>query len=298
MRPARASLCLAAALTLATSAVSGANPEVTVALPGAAEMAFVWIEPGSFVMGSPESDEPRWETEGPQHRVTLTRGYWLGKYEVTQGQWSAVMGTCPWDGQANTVDDARSAASYITWEDAQDLVGTLNCGSVHYAFRLPTEAEWEYASRAGTTTQWPFGDDPADLDEYAWHRANAWDVGERYPHAVGTRRANPWGLHDMHGNLWEWCQDWFGAYGVEPQVDPTGPANGEVHVFRGGAFYCAQARTRCAHRGGIAPAARGNRQGLRLVLEHPLGVGAAGTQVREQTWGMVRYRIGHETHSD
>jgi Tol biopolymer transport system component/formylglycine-generating enzyme required for sulfatase activity len=200
----------------------------TVSLPGGATMALVWIPPGTFTMGD--------AANGPAHQVTLTKGYYLAKTELTQGQWQSVMSTSPWSGQSRVQANPNNPAVYVSWSDIQALVHVLNQAAGDSLYRLPTEAEWEYACRAGTTTTWSFGDDERQLGEYAWYSANAWDVGLHYAQAVGAKRPNPWGLFDMHGNVWEWVQDWFGTYAGGAVTDPSGPETGSNRVDRGGGF--------------------------------------------------------------
>ena len=166
----------------------------------------------------------------------------MGKYEVTQGQWESVMGTRPWQGQNYVRSGSDYPAVYVSWEDAQEFIRRLNVPLGSNVYRLPTEAEWEYACRAGTTTRWFFGHSYSQLTHYAWYWNNAWDVGEKYAHSVGTKRANRWGLYDMHGNVWEWVQDWYGYnyYHYSPSVDPQGPSSGSGRVIRGGCLLLPQ----------------------------------------------------------
>ena len=232
-------------------------------LPGGGEMAFVWIAPGVFQMGSDDG----FSNEGPLHEVELSRGFWLGRYEVTQGEWEAVMGTRPWSGQNFVRSNSSHPAVYISWHDVQEFIEKLNAASGSSVYRLPSEAEWEYACRAGTQTRWSFGDDESQLTDYAWYRANAWSVGEQYAHAVGTKRANPWGLYDMHGNVWEWVQDWYGYsyYNSSPRVDPPGPTSGSARVLRGGGISDNAHRVRSAVRTNYSLGARDASFGVRLV---------------------------------
>lgn len=251
-------------------------------LPGGAQMAFVWIEPGTFQMGSPPSEASGLlkklagiggnEGEGPVHAVTISEGFWLGKYEVTQGQWESVMGTTPWRGADNVDKDRVESASshpavYISWEDLQVFIERLNSASGEGLYRLPTEAEWEYSCRAGITTRWSFGDDEDQLIHYAWTRKNSWDRNERYAHAVGQKRPNPWGLNDMHGNVWEWVQDWYGGdyYTHALEVDPVGPTNGSKRVLRGGDFSDPVQYLRAAVRHQKPPDTRSPYYGARLL---------------------------------
>ena len=221
--------------------------EMSAALPGGATMDMVWATSGRFVMGSVDSDLGRDADEGPRHTVTISRGFYLGKYEVTQGQWASVMGTTPWQGKNYVQENPDHPATYVSWEDAQAFVQRLNTAAGDSLYRLPTEAEWEYACRAGTTSTWSFGDDELLLGDYAWYYDNAGNKGEAYAHRVGLKRPNPWGLYDMHGNVWEWCQDWYGVYSDEGQ-DPAGPELGSLHVLRGGDFNYNAGGTRSASR--------------------------------------------------
>jgi len=168
----------------------------------------------------------------------LTRGLWLGKYELTKAQWLAVMGTAPWLGQSYVLEDANSPAIYVSWHDAQAFISALN-GLTGKTFRLPTEAEWEYACRAGTTTRFYWGDDPGYAlgHDYAWWRSNTWEVNEKHAHVVGQKGANSFGLYDMSGNVWEWCEDWFGTYSSGSVSDPAGASSGSHRVVRGGGWY-------------------------------------------------------------
>ena len=235
----RMSQCLILALTLGICPVGAQESleigndhivrpvgmDTTVVLLDGTTMDFVWIEPGTFVMGSPETEEGRAEDEGPQHEVTISRGFWLGKYEVPQQQWEAVAKTRPWEGKEQVQVSPDNPAVYISWEDVHDFINRLNRTRSTTIYRLPTEAEWEYAARAGTTTRWSFGDEEAQLGEYAWYKENTVVVGEKYAHAVGQKKPNPWGLYDMHGNVYEWVQDGFEWYTSDRRVDPIGHAS-------------------------------------------------------------------------
>ena len=263
----------------------GAVEERTFSLPGGAELEVVWIEPGVFQMGAPESEinetidwcvdlgESRstcvelFGAEGPLHEVEISQGFYLGKYEITQGQWEAVMGTTPWAGEDYVQEHSSHPAVYISWYDVQAFIGRLNAAAGDSLYRLPSEAEWEYACRAGTTTRWSLGDDVSQLTDYAWYWGNAWHVGERYAHAVGLKRPNAWGLYDMHGNVYEWVQDWYGRdyYNSSPRVDPPGPDIGSARVLRSGDFYVSAQAVRSAVRYGDSPDDRYYFIGVRLV---------------------------------
>jgi formylglycine-generating enzyme required for sulfatase activity len=232
-------------------------PTITVSLPGGATMNFTWIEPGTFTMGD--------AINSPAHQVTLTKGYYLAKTELTQGQWQSVMGTSPWVGQSWVQTSPNNPAVSISWDDVQGLIQTLNDAAGESLYRLPTEAEWEYACRAGTTTRWSFGDSEGKLRQYAWYIDNAWGVGLKWAQPVGMKRPNPWGLYDMHGNVWEWVQDWYGSYSSGAQTDPTGPVTGSGRVFRGGGFFNNAERARSAFRSNYTPADRDGSFGARLL---------------------------------
>jgi sulfatase modifying factor 1 len=220
-------------------------------------MVLVPIPAGEFQMGSADNEGSRDRAdskrkagpESPQHLVKITQPYYLTSCEVTQEQFERVMGTSPWKGKPLVKEGPSYAASYVTWDEAVEFCRKLS-EQENEEYRLPTEAEWEYACRAGTRTIWSFGDDGGQLADYAWHDANAYQDGEQYAHRVGRKRPNGWGLYDMHGNVWEWCQDWYARYDGKKQesVDSTGPKNGKHRVWRGGSFADPAGNTRSATR--------------------------------------------------
>jgi tol-pal system beta propeller repeat protein TolB len=255
---------------------------VTVDLPGGVSMGMVWIEPGTFLMGSPESEPGRDDDEGPQHEVTISRGFYLGRYELTQAQWIAVMGTRPWSGEDYVPSNpdhppamysgegyvranSDHPAVHMTGNDVEEFIRRLNEAAGEEIYRLPTEAEWEYACRAGKTTRWSFGDDESRLKDYAWYRDNAWNAGLDYAQPVGTKLPNPWGLFDMHGNVYEWCLDWEGPYSEGSQVDPAGTVSASSRVIRGGGFIDKAQVVRSASRHYSLPANRNDVLGARLL---------------------------------
>jgi len=189
-------------------------------------MPMVEIKPGRFMMGSPASERDRQDNE-TQHSVTISKAFWLGQTEVTQAEWQAVMGTNP----SAFKGDLNRPVETVSWDDAQEFCRRLS-QKTGMTFRLPTETEWEYACRAGTTTAYSFGSDPARLVDYAWFDDNA----GRSTHPVATKKPNAWGLHDMHGNVWEWCADWYGDYPSGAVTDPQGPRSGSDRVLRGGSW--------------------------------------------------------------
>ena len=209
-------------------------------------MVPVPIPAGEFQMGKNEKREAG--PESPQHLVKITQPYHISSCEVTQQQFEKVMGTRPWEGRPLVKNGPDYAASYVTWDDAVEFCRKLSEQEKQH-YRLPTEAEWEYACRAGTRTTWSFGDDGRQLAGYAWYEANAYQGGEQYAHRVGQKRPNGWGLYDMHGNVWEWCQDWYARYdGKRESLDPTGPKTGKYRVWRGGSFADGTENTRSATR--------------------------------------------------
>lgn len=242
---------------------------IAVELPGGATMDMVWVGRGSFLMGSPADEPGRDQNEGPQHRVTISQGFYIGKYEITQAQWTSVMHAQPWAGKSHVEENPHHPAVYISWEDVQEFTRRLNRMAGAEVYRLPTAAEWEYACRAGTATPWSFGEDDSALQKYAWYADNTWEVDERYGHAVGTKLPNPWGLHDMHGNVWEWVQDWYSnePYSSSSEVDPKGPTKGFLRVGRGGAFGNYGHVLRSANRSGGDPTSRNAGTGARLVRQ-------------------------------
>ena len=151
------------------------------------------------------------------------QNYSLGKTVVTQSQWREVMGTEPWKGQLYVMEDDDYPAVYVSWDDAVVFCKKLS-EKEGKTYRLPTEAEWKYACLAGATTKYHFGDDPTELGKYAWFKQNAWDVNEKYAHQVAQKLPNQFGLYDMHGNVWEWCSDWYNK-------------NRNYRVLRGGSWY-------------------------------------------------------------
>jgi formylglycine-generating enzyme required for sulfatase activity len=228
----------------------------------------VWISPGTFTMGSPTNEVDRWDWEGPQTAVTISRGFWIGKYEVTQGEYLAVMGSNP----SFFTGDTNRPVERVNWYDATNYCATLTqrertAGRIptNSVYRLPSEAEWEYACRAGTTTRFSHGDDPGytNLTNYAWYEGNSGGT----THPVGQKLPNPWGLYDVHGNVWEWCQDWLSESlpgGIA--VDPQGPAMGSARVIRGGLWCNAAGACRSASRGACDPGYGDYGIGFRAVL--------------------------------
>lgn len=216
---------------------------------------FVYISPGTFMMGSPEDERGRSEDE-TQHSVTLTRGFYMQTTEVTQAQWLDVMENNP-----SHFQDCgpQCPVENVSWEDVQLFIQRLNQRETLHTYRLPTEAEWEYAARAGTTG--PFAG--SSLDSLGWYRNNS---GDR-THPVARKSPNAWGLYDMHGNIREWVQDWYGSYPEGSVVDPRGPARGRFRINRGGAKNMIAAGCRAAYRSINSQSSRYSTLGFRLAAD-------------------------------
>lgn len=259
------SACQHAPLTTAASAQTGASQ--TVMLPGNIPLEMVWIPAGCFMMGCYPNEQDAYPDEAPQHPVTLSRGFWMGKYEVTQQQWRAIMQTAPWTGQKFVADIPQSPAVCISWQQTQEFIEKLNRYTGD-TFRLPSEAEWEYACRAGTTTRFYWGDDLAfrGIDDQAWWRRTALNTDQKFARRVGSKLPNPWGLHDMGGNVYEWCHDWYAPYPDGPQTDYAGSENGKKKVNRGGSWITIGGCCRSARRGYDIPSAAYDDLGFRLLL--------------------------------
>lgn len=240
----------------------------SIVLPGNLNLELVKIQPSTFLMGMRPCEQDAYPNkETPQHPVTLSHGYLIGKYEVTKEQWQAIMGTTPWEGKSYVQNDPKSPAVYISWNEAQSFVRKLS-EITGKEFRLPTEAEWEYACRAGTQTRFYWGDDPdyKEITGHAWWRGNTVITNEKYARKVGTLPPNPWGLYDMSGNVSEWCQDWHSYYPDGPVTDPTGPAIAEHRVLRGGSWISIGGHCRSSRRHHELPAMAHSDFGLRVVL--------------------------------
>ncbi len=255
------------------------SKELAIDLSDKVKMEFVLIPAGELLMGSSDAERKQAmeqakaskmrlgklvisaiPTEGPQHRVKITRPFYLGKYEVTQSQWETVMGNNPSEFKAPS-----NPLENVSWNDFQPFLAKLNMEfkKKGMLFGLPTEAGWEYACRAGTTTAYCFGDDPTMLAQYGWFKGNA----RRSTHAVGQKKPNAWGLYDMHGSVWEWCADWYAEafYAYSPPVDPVGPQTGSKRVLRGGSRTSTMWFCRSTYRY-QPPRSRSRNRGFRLAL--------------------------------
>ena len=232
-------------------------------------MTFVYIEAGSYTMGSP-SDGPQHGSDETQHYVTLSKGYYIQTTEVTQGQWKEMMVNNP-SYFSNCGDDFPVA--WVSWNDVQSFIEKLNQKEMIHTYRLPTEAEWEYAARAGTTTPFSFGNclNTDDANYYGNYPLTGCSKGTYRSKTViaGTLSANAWGLYDMHGNVMEWCSDWYSSYPsstVEsPVIDPVGPESGSYRVHRGGGYSSIAFHCRSANRRHYRPSFTDSYLGFRLV---------------------------------
>lgn len=249
------------------AAALGVAVERRIRLARHVEMDLVLIPSGEFVMGSPDGEEGRYDDEGPQRRVRITRAFYIGECEVTQAQWRAVMGTT----QQSWFKGDQLPVESVTALDCQEFCRRLSQSSA-LRVRLPTEAEWEYACRAGTGTPFAFGGVISaacvSFDGSTTYGGSAPGLGRDQPTPVGSFEPNAWGIHDMHGNVWEWCGDWYGRYPETTEVsDPSGPASGEYRVLRGGSWGREAALCRSAARVRTNPAARSADSGFRVVVE-------------------------------
>ena len=236
------------------------EPELAREFTNSIGMKFVLIEPGEFMMGSNEADN-----EKPPHMVEITQPFYLGVYPVTQSEYQAAIGTNPSHFNGN----ARLPVEQVNWYDSLTFCEKLNRLTVEVQrkahYRLPTEAEWEYACRAGLKGKWCTGDDVSSLYDYAWLYKNS----DCRTHPVGEKKSNNWGMHDMHGNVWEWCADQYDEYPSGSQTDPLGPTKGADRVSRGGGWNNVATYCRSAFRSTEVPMSRSSSLGFRLALSPP-----------------------------
>ena len=238
------------------SGFSSSGNTITIRVKKGISIDMVRVEAGTFTMGAtPEMKDP-YEDEKPTHRVTLTNDYYMGKYEVTQALWQTVMGNNPSNFKGDNLPVEK-----VSWDDCQEFISKLN-RITGKTFRLPTEAEWEYAARGGNKSRGYQYSGSNNLSDVAWYDDNS---GKK-THAVGTKQANELGIYDMNGNVFEWCQDWYGEYNSSSQVNPTGANSGSYRVLRGGSWGIFARFCRSSCRSSNAPGYRFHNLGLRLVL--------------------------------
>lgn len=220
---------------------------------------FILIEPGCFQMGNEKQPTDTTVGETPSHRVCIEKPFYLGETEVTQKQWENAMSSNPSKTKAEDKPVDR-----VSWNDTQDFIQSLNSKDVGKHFRLPTEAEWEYAARAGSDSDYFYGNDSKSLAKYAWF-GNLGYKGSS--HEVAQKLPNDWGLYDMHGNVWEWVQDWYSPtyYSNSPANNPLGPESGKYRVYRGGSWVGKATNLRSAVRFSALPVTRTHDLGFRLV---------------------------------
>ncbi|MCC6155944.1 MAG: formylglycine-generating enzyme family protein [Candidatus Hydrogenedentes bacterium] len=218
---------------------------------------FQWCPAGTFTMGSPENEVERGDDE-TQHTVTLTEGFWLSTFEVTQDQWLEFMESNP-----SSIEGGDLPVDNMSWNDVQDFLANLNAAKASSGYRLPTEAQWEYACRAGATTRFYWGEDANEtgIDDHAWYEANS----SSEINSVGQKVANAWGLRDMSGNVSEFCQDFYGEYPEEGVTNPEGPDSGEFRVVRGGGFFSGPEDCRAAVRDRSQEQGGDSGRGFRIV---------------------------------
>ena len=249
-----------------TAAALGVAKDLALELGGGVSMKLVLIPAGKFLMGSPATEKGRWRDDGPQHEVTLTKPFYMGACELTQEQYEQIVGTNPsfYNGKTNPVE-------LVSWEEATAFCKKLSA-KTGKRVRLPTEAEWEYACRAGSSTPFHMGEtvstSDANYDGDSTYGSGRKGVYRGKTVSVGSFKPNAFGLYDMHGNVWEWCQDWYGEsyYGSSAKTDPKGPSSGRYRVLRGGAWYSNPALCRSANRYRYSPDVRNSYYGFRVVV--------------------------------
>ena len=238
------------------SGTSSSGNTITIPVKNGISIDMVRVEAGTFTMGATAEMKNPWDDEKPTHRVTLTNDYYIGKYEVTQTLWQAVMGNNPSEFKGDNLPVEK-----VSWKDCQDFISKLN-RITGKTFRLPTEAEWEYAARGGNKSRGYQYSGSNNLSDVAWYMDNSGDK----THAVGTKQPNELGIYDMSGNVWEWCQDWYGKYSSSSQVNPTGANSGSYRVKRGGSWEIIDWGCRSSYRYSSVPDFCGSNLGFRLFL--------------------------------
>jgi formylglycine-generating enzyme required for sulfatase activity len=273
------------------SVLQAQEREIAVTLPGGIPLHMVWIEPGSYTMGTTQRQTKQMEelqqqrgtnlinnyvAEIPAHAVKLSQGFYLGQYEITRAQWSQVMDTLPWaDASDSTIVEPHFPAVQITWYGAGQFAERLNQWAGADLFRLPTEAEWEYAARAGSNGLWHVGDDVVLAENFGWYFTILSRLNHPFvPRQVGTRWPNGWGLYDMQGNVHEWVQDSFQTHYYQSQaadvINPLGPTESSIGVLRGGSAESNEFQVRPAYRMSQTKNTRDGRIGFRIAMENPV----------------------------
>ena len=237
------------------SVASGSNT-ISIPVKDGISIEMVKVEAGTFMMGATSEQKYPYDDEKPVHQVTLTNDYYMGKYEVTQALWEAVMGSNPSNFKGDNLPVEK-----VSWNDCQEFISKLN-SLTGRKFRLPTEAEWEYAARGGKKSRSYQYSGSSNISDVAWYNGNS---GSK-THPVGTKQANELGIYDMSGNVWEWCWDWYGSYSSSSQTNPTGADSGSSSVRRGGGWYDDARGCRLSHRHHFTPDDRYYNLGLRLAL--------------------------------
>ena len=238
------------------SGTSSSGNTITIPVKDGISIDMVRVEAGTFTMGATAEMKDPYGEEKPTHQVTLTNDYYIGKYEVTQALWKAVMGNNP-----SCFKGDNLPVETVTWDDCQEFISQLN-RITGKTFRLPTEAEWEYAARGGKKGRGCQYSGSNNLSDVAWYKDNS----DSKTHAVGSKQANELGIYDMSGNVWEWCQDWYGRYSKSSQTNPTGATSGSYRVLRGGSCFITARICRSSYRRGNTPVNRDYSLGLRLAL--------------------------------
>ncbi len=232
------------------------------------------VEGGTFTMGATSEMENPWDEEKPAHKVTITNDYYIGETQVTQALWKAVM-----ESNTSRFEGNNLPVERVSWNDCQNFIEKLNTLTGEH-FRLPTEAEWEFAARGGNKSKHYQYSGSNNLDDVAWYFGNS---GSK-THLVATKQANELGIYDMSGNVWEWCQDWFGDYKSSAQTNPTGPSSGSFRVFRGGRWGSEARSCRSSHRNNGIPDFGYNNLGLRLTCSTKSILSPKGDITKERSY--------------
>ena len=242
-----------------SSMASGSNT-ISIPVKNGISIDMVKVEAGTFMMGATSEMKDPDDDEKPVHQVILTNDYYMGKYEVTQALWEAVMGSNP-----SICEGDNLPVETVSWNDCQEFISKLN-SMTGRKFRLPTEAEWEYAARGGKRSRGYQYSGNSNISDVAWYDGNCVNISGINTHPVGKKQANELGIYDMTGNVWEWCQDWYGSYSSSSQTNPTGSYSGSDRVYRGGSWDCSARLCRSSCRFIISPDFHINGLGLRLAL--------------------------------
>jgi formylglycine-generating enzyme required for sulfatase activity len=273
-------LCLAHAAMAQPDGEDGAGESTAQRKAGAEKelggITFVWCPPGEYMQGASRTPKElagtfrgareEWYADARPRRSVRITGFWMSKTEITRSQWERVMNTAPWVDQPEAGGGAGLPATYVTWASAAQFAESFSTMTGARA-RLPREEEWEYACRAGTESMYSFGDEKASFDDHLWHWGNTVRVDEAYPHEAGKKPSNSWGLHDMHGNVWEWCEDVYGPYRADTEPPALAGGPDEMRVIRGASYADWASLHLSSYRAGAIGSKPRPEIGFRVVIE-------------------------------